>query len=113
MMFDTWHASYAVTPWFFPLIELNHFRVLDEGDSNDLVPSVANFEGGDLINWGAPNADRNKDIVTMAVGSRFRVLDNYGFLNNMDIGIAYELPLTEKRNNLMESRWTFDLVCYF
>lgn len=113
VMFDTWHASYAVTPWFFPLVELNHFYVLDEGSSNKLVPSVANFEGGDLINWGASNSSRNKNIVTMALGSRFRVLDNYSFINNVDIGVAYEFPLTEKRNNLMESRWTFDIAFYF
>ena len=113
VMFDTWHASYAVTPWFFPLIELNHFRVLDEGSSNDFVPSIVKFEGGDLINWGASNSDSNKDIVTMAVGSRFRVLDNYGVINNMDIGVAYEVPLTDKNSNLMDSRWTFDVVFYF
>jgi hypothetical protein len=113
VMFDTWHASYAVTPWFFPLIELNHFRVLDEGKSNDFVPSIVKFEGGDLINWGAPNSDSNKDIVTMALGCRFRVLDNYRFINNMDIGLAYEVPLTDEKRNLMDSRWTFDVVFYF
>jgi hypothetical protein len=113
IMFDTWHASYAVTPWFFPLIELNHFRVLDQGKSDKFAPSVVTFEGGDLINWGAPHSERNKDIVTLAVGSRFRVLDNYRFINNMDIGVAYEIPLTDKNNNLMESRWTFDMVFYF
>ena len=112
-MFDTWHASYAVTPWFFPLIELNHFRVLDEGDSNDFVPGIVEFGGGDLINWGAPNSDSNKDIVTMAVGSRFRVLNNYRFINNMDIGVAYEVPLTHENDNLMDDRWTFDVVFYF
>ena len=113
MLFDTWHASYAVTPWFFPLIELNHFRVLDEGKSKDLVPSIVKFEGGDLINFGAPNSDDNKDIVTLALGSRFRVLDNYGFINNMDIGVGYEFPLTDRNSNLMDSRWNFDVVFYF
>ncbi len=113
VMFDTWHASYAVTPWFFPLIELNHFRVIDEGKSNDFVPSIVKFEGGDLINFGAPNGKDNKDIVTLALGSRFRVLDNYRFINNADIGVAYEFPLTDRNSNLMDSRWTFDMVLYF
>jgi hypothetical protein len=31
----------------------------------------------------------------------------------MDIGVAYEVPLTDDKNNLMESRWTFDVVFYF
>jgi len=113
VLFDTWHASYAVTPWFFPLIELNHFRVLDEGDRDNLVPSIVKFEGGDLINLGSQRGKSNQDIVTLALGSRFRVLQNFGFMKNMDVGVAYEFPLTDRNENLMESRWTFDMVCYF
>ena len=113
VMFDTWHASYAVTPWFFPLIELNHFRVLDDGKNNDLVPSVVSFEGGDLINFGAMHGKRNKDIVTLAIGSRFRLLEDYRFIKNMDIGVGYEFPLTDSNDNLMDDRWTFDVVFYF
>ena len=53
VMFDTWNASYAVTPWFFPLVELNHFRVINDGNEKGLVPEIVTFEGGDLINFGA------------------------------------------------------------
>jgi hypothetical protein len=113
VLFDTWHLSYAVTPWFFPLIELNHFRVLSDGDRDNLVPSVVQFEGGDLINFGAQHGSRNRDIVTMALGSRFRVLEDYRFIKNMDIGVAYEVPLTDSNDNLMDDRWTFDMVFYF
>lgn len=116
VMFDTWHASYAVTPWFFPLIELNHFRVLDGGDDTGkpTIPrDVLTFEGGDLINFGANHSERNKDIVTLAIGSRFRVLENASFIKNMDIGVGYEFPLTDRNENLMDSRWTFDVVCFF
>jgi hypothetical protein len=113
VMFDTWHASYAVTPWFFPLIELNHFRVLSEGERTNLVPSVVKFEGGDLINFGAQRGKSNQDIVTLALGSRFRVLQNVSFIKNMDVGVGYEFPLTDKNENLMDSRWTFDVVFFF
>ena len=113
VMFDTWHVSYAVTDWFFPLVELNHFCVLDDADPNGLVPSIVTFEGGDLINMGAASGERNKHIVTLAFGSRFRVLKNVGFLKNMDLGVGYEFPLTDKNENLMEDRWTFDVAFYF
>jgi hypothetical protein len=113
IFFDSWHASYAVTPWFFPLIEINHFYVIDDASADGLVPGIVTFEGGDLINFGASNGKRDRNIVTMAIGSRFRVLDNYGFINNMDIGLAYEIPLTDKNSNLMDDRWTFDVVFYF
>jgi hypothetical protein len=77
------------------------------------VPSVVKFEGGDLINFGAQHGSRNRDIVTMALGSRFRVLEDYRFIKNMDIGVAYEVPLTDSNDNLMDNRWTFDMVFYF
>lgn len=115
VFFNSWHASYEVTPWFFPLIELNHFRVISAGDGdNGLVSSIVEFEGGDLINFGASSGMSNRDIVTMAIGSRFRVLnDTFDFMKNMDIGVAYEVPLTNKNANLMDDRWTFDMVFYF
>ena len=43
VMFDTWNASYAVTPWFFPLVELNHFRVINDGNKRGLVPEHRYF----------------------------------------------------------------------
>lgn len=113
LVYDAWHVSYALTPKFFPLLELNHFAVIDEGDRRELVPGIAEFEGGDLINMGSHHARRNKHIVTMAAGFRYRLLENRGILKNMDIGVAYEFPLTDKNANLMRDRWTFDLAFYF
>jgi len=108
------HFSYAVTDRFSPLLEVNYFRVLDEGNGgrrfNDqvsgLVPAVATFEGGDLINFGAANVS-NKDLVTLGAGFRYRLTDN------MDVGAAYEIPLTEEEENLMESRITIDATIRF
>lgn len=115
MFYSSAHFSYALTDRFFPLVELNYFRVLDEGDGGrrfnsqvgGAVPAVAEFEGGDLINLGAANADTNKDLVTMGAGFRFRLNDH------VDLGAAYEIPLTGKSENLMSSRVTVDLVYRF
>lgn len=70
------HASYEVTPWFIPLVELNWHHVLTPGDGSrafnsqagGAVPAVATFEGSDLLNFGAANAGSNRDLVTAAVG---------------------------------------------
>lgn len=115
MLFYSAHLSYELTEQFFPLIELNYFRVLDEGDGNarfqnqvgGAVPGVARFEGGDLINLGASNGSENADLLTLGMGFRYR------FSDNVDLGLAYEIPLTSKSDNLMNSRITADLVWRF
>ena len=108
------HLSYALTDRFSPLLEVNYFRVLDEGDGgrrfdhqvDGLVPGVATFEGGDLVNYGASNVS-NKDLVTLGAGFRYRLTDNF------DVGAAYEIPLTEEEENLMDSRITIDATFRF
>ena len=113
--FANLHLSYAVTEWFSPVVELNYFRVLDEGDGGarfnshvgGAVPAVATFEGGDLISLGALNADDNPDILTLALG--FRVNPS----PRTSLGFAYEFPLTEEEENLMESRITVDCTITF
>jgi hypothetical protein len=108
------HASYEVTPWFTPLIELNWFHVFDEGDGTSTfdsqlgatVPTIANFEGGDLINLGSANGGEN-EIVTLGVGFRSKINEQASF------GLAYEIPLTDEEDNLMEDRLTVDFVYKF
>ena len=112
LLFDSWHISYAVTENFFPLLELNHFCVLSSGDgeknfdkqAGGLVPAIAKFEGGDLVNLGAENSDDNRNIVTMGIGFRYRLTQAF------DLGLAFEFPLTDDEKNLMETRTTFDLI---
>ena len=114
-LFYSAHVSYALTDRFFPLAELNYFRVLDEGDGGrrfnsqvgGAVPAVAEFEGGDLINLGSANASSNRDLLTLGLGFRFRATDH------LDIGAAYEIPLTDEEDNLMDSRITLDVVYRF
>ena len=110
------HASYEITPWFIPVAELSWFRSFDDGDGStnfsssqggDLVPSVITFEGGDLINFGASNGDENADIVNVAFGFRSRISDQ------MTLGVAYELPLTESSETLLDKRVTASLTYNF
>lgn len=109
------HASYEITPWFIPLVELNWFHTFDAGDGDlnfihqgsSLVPSVAQFEGGDLINLGSSNASENRDTVILGLGFRSRLC------NNATLGFAYEMPLTEDQDGLMDERITLDFVIKF
>jgi hypothetical protein len=108
------HVSYELNRWFIPLLEVNYFRVLDNGDGASRYPdqaggavaAVAEFEGADLLNWGAANSD-GADYATVAVGFRSRLT------GQLDLGVAYELPLTNEEDNITESRLTVDLFYTF
>ncbi len=107
------HVGYNVTDKLYALAEVNWFHVISEGDGSanfgpqggSTVPTLAGFEGGDLINLGT--ADPASDIVTAAIGLRYKICDF------ADLGVAYEIPLTDEEENLMESRITVDAVFTF
>jgi len=111
LLYDSWNLSYAVTDWFRPLIELNHFHVLNSGNRNnttgsqdDLVAAITTFNGCDIINLGGEHNDGHEDFVTLAFGSRFRI-------NKwIDVGAAYEIPLTYDNATLLDDRFTVDAV---
>lgn len=113
--FISMHASYEVNPWFIPLVEVNWFHVLDAGDGNGnfpaylngTLPANLNFEGGDVFNLGSVNSTQNRDFVTAALGFRSRINDS------IDVGAAYEIPLTNDENSLMSERVTVDLIWKF
>jgi hypothetical protein len=107
LLYNAWHASYALTEKFRPLVEVNHFAVMREGNRDELVASIAKFEGGDVINLGSQSGKKHRHFVSMAWGFRYRCMDY------MDMGIAYEYPLSGKHNGLMDNRTTFDLVFHF
>lgn len=98
------HVGYNITDKFYVLAEMNWYTVLSTGSQTDLP---INFEGGDLINLGYESASANRDIVTAAAGLRYKLCDM------ADLGFAYELPLTDEENNLMDDRITVDLVLTF
>ncbi|MGE9293606.1 MAG: hypothetical protein ACQKBW_08335, partial [Puniceicoccales bacterium] len=70
-------------------------------------PGIAQFEGGDLVNFGASNASVNRDLVTMGLGFRLRPMEP------LDIGFAFEFPLTPVSANLMKNRFTVDAIWRF
>ncbi len=139
LFYDSWHLSFAVTDWFRPLVELNHFHVLKSGDRDlsdalgedtvkalgsldgeqiasalhqtsrtdkwdELVAAASSFNGCDIINLGGADNDENRDMVTLALGARFRPL------NWLDLGVIYEFPLTDEEESLMESRFMVDAM---
>ena len=53
------------------------------------------------------NADDNPDAVTLGLGFRSRINDN------ATLGFAYEIPLTDDENGLLDDRFTVDLVWKF
>lgn len=78
------HANYAVTDWFYPLVEFNVFSVIDHGARMN-VP----FEGFDLVNFGATDGGT---VATVAAGARFRIA------SNVLLGAAYEAPVTSRKD---------------
>lgn len=106
------HLSYKVSEYFIPLVELNYFSVLNEGNGvsrfgnqvGGAVPGAAPSEGADLINWGASNST---DYLTAAVGFRSNLSDN------ISLGFAYEFPLSDSEDNITEDRFTVDAVISF
>ena len=94
---------------------MNWFHVLDSGNGTGnypsqvggAVPAVLTFEGGDFFNLGAENSNENRDFVSAAIGFRSRLSDS------VDVGAAYEIPLTNDEDSLMENRVTVDLVWQF
>lgn len=114
-LFASAHMDYAVTERFFPMIELSWFHVLSTGDGaqrfdsqvGGMVPAVARFEGGDVFNLGAANASDNRNLVTLGAGFRYRATDN------LDLGLAYEFPLTSDSKGLIRDRVTLDAVWRF
>ncbi len=116
--FASAHVGYNLTEKWYILGELNWFTVLSRGEGtaafgnpsalpDTAVSGIVEFEGGDLFNLGAVNSGKNRDIVTAAVGLRYKICDM------ADLGVAYELPLTDEENNLMDDRITVDLVLTF
>lgn len=116
---DLWYNSisygYHVSENVTPLIELNHLYVMNPGDgkarfkqqAGGAVPGIARFEGGDMINFGASNAAASRNFISAAVGIRWRVSEP------VDVGAAYEIPLTDEEESLMESRFTMDMIYRF
>ncbi len=82
---------------FYAFSELNWYNYMKSG-SNFPLP----VEGGDLINLGAPGIAGN-NIVTNAYGLKYKPT------RNLEAGVAWEFPLTERRG-ILDNRLTADLI---
>lgn len=107
------HVSYEVNRYFIPTLELNYFRVLEEGDGGSrfqqlsgAVPSLAGSEGADLLNFGASGSG-DTSYATIALGFRSRLTDA------LSMGVAYEMPLTSEEKNITKDRITVDMTYTF
>jgi hypothetical protein len=91
------HLDYRLTDCFYVLGEVNWYVWTRSGRNG--VPGV---EGLDVFNLGSTGVAGNS-IVTGAFGVKYKPRDS------MEVGIAYELPLTE-RKDIIQNRLTVDLI---
>jgi hypothetical protein len=93
----------------YPLVELNWVQVLDGGKRLPI-----DQEGFDFFNLGSRGAG-GEGVVTMAVGARYRISDDLGEILGrtlgMDIGAAWEAPVTD-REDIFGWRVTTDLIVW-
>jgi hypothetical protein len=97
LMYWSHHIDRKVTNRLYLLAEANWYHWLDSGAGG--IPGV---EGGDLFNLGSTNVTGN-DIVTTAVGMKFKPS------GHQEIGLAFEFPVTERRD-VLDNRLTFDWI---
>ncbi len=83
---------------FYFLAEMNWYDWLQSGAN----PGLSGVEGLDVINLGSTNVTGN-DIVTGAIGLKYKPR------SNVELGVAWENPLTERRD-ILENRLTFDCI---
>ena len=81
----------------FPFVEVNWYHWMRSGSGG--IPGV---EGGDFFNFGSTGVAGN-DIVTGAIGMRYK------FNKHAITGIAWEAPMTERRD-VLDNRLTFDFI---
>lgn len=94
------HFDYYVGRGWYALTEYNWYHYLESGNNIAL-----NIEGGDFFNLGSNNVAGN-DIVTGAFGAKYKPNAC------TEIGIAYELPLTD-REDVLKNRLTIDYIKRF
>lgn len=96
------HADYEVLPGLFPLVELNGFTPINNG--NRLQGALGDLDGVDVVNFGSEDRD-----TTVTVGGGFR----YRFNDHAQIGAAGETPITDDDDTIMDYRLYLDLVLNF
>lgn len=91
------HLDRRLTNKFYALTELNWYHWTKSGKGG-----INGVEGLDLFNFGSTGVAGN-DIVTAALGGKFKNS------RHSEIGVAYEFPLTNRRD-VLENRLTVDWI---
>ncbi len=92
MLHVSGHADYGIG-WFYPLVEINAFVPVRDGNRTPV-----DFEGIDLVNFGATDANT---VVTAAFGGRFDVNPH------LVLGVGYERTIGQ-HEDLMDYRFYVD-----
>ena len=92
------HLDVQLTKRVYVLAECNWYHWIRSGGQ----AALAGVEGGDLINLGSTGVAGNS-IVTGAIGMKLKPLDH------MEIGVAREAPLTQRRD-VLDNRLTVDWI---
>lgn len=95
------HFDYQVRDRLYLLSETNWYHWTESGQDGP-IPGI---EGLDVINLGSPGVTGN-DIVTTAVGMKLKPN------GHNEIGVAFEFPLTERRD-IIDNRLTVDWIVRF
>ena len=93
------HFDYQVRRGWYALTEFNWFHWSDGGDN---TLGLTGVEGLDAFNFGSSDVEGN-DIVTGAIGVKYKPN------RKTEIGVAWEVPLTAKRD-VIDNRLTVDLI---
>jgi len=91
------HLDVQVTDRIYLLSELNWYHWMSSGAGG--IPGV---EGVDFFNFGSTNVAGN-NVATLAFGTKYKPS------GNLEIGLAYEFPITE-RKDVFEDRLTVDVI---
>ena len=92
------HADYYANENWSPVIEVNGYQTLDNGDNTPLP-----FSGVDVANLGGGDGE---DVITAGYGVAYRSSEDFS------IRVAHESPLTDKED-LFGHRWTVSAVWSF
>lgn len=92
------HADYYANEQWSPVVEINGYQTLDNGDNTPLP-----FSGVDVANLGAGDGE---DVITAGYGFEFRSSED------LALRVAHESPLTDNED-LFGHRWTVSAVWGF
>jgi len=102
---------------FIPFVGINGLHYLDSGDGSTTIKTslgsvpvrtvqdllkTGRFEGGDLVNLGSSGV-AGHDVIGGSVGFRVQLT------RRMNLGFAYERPLTRRRD-ILKQRATLNLL---